>query len=109
MSNCLNCGKPMEMRTVVQLYCSRQCQQEYYRAHKRDVVAARWPSITFTCAKCGRTITTAPGTADRRTRFCSVGCEKKYWRHPPQDSKPHNQTFHSVSDYAAYERRTNEI
>lgn len=83
MSNCLNCGKPMEMRTVVQLYCSKRCQMEYYRTHKREAIDARWPSITFNCAKCGRTVTTEPGSDDRRTKFCSPECEKKYWRHPP--------------------------
>lgn len=87
MNICLNCGKPMEIRTVVQLYCSKKCREEYYRSKDRKVTEANWPSITFACAKCGTVVTTRPDIRDRRTRFCSAACEKKYYRHPPWEIK----------------------
>ncbi len=80
---CLNCGKPMEKRSVVQLYCTTRCRQAYYRTHERARVEERWKPITFKCARCGREVTTEPGTGDRRTRFCGPQCEKRYYRHPP--------------------------
>lgn len=87
MNICLNCGKPMEMRTVVQLYCSKKCREEYYRSKDRKVTEANWPSVTFACAKCGTVVTTRPEIRDRRTRFCSAACEKAYFRHPPWEIK----------------------
>ena len=79
---CLCCGKEYEKKTVTQKYCSVKCQQKYLHKNKAPRV-----SITFTCAyrHCGRTVVTETDRLDRRTRFCSRECEKKYWRHPPQD------------------------
>ncbi len=81
---CRNCGKEFFEKTVMQKYCSVKCQQIYRRTHDLN---AESPAITFSCAKCGKVVTTEPGTGDRRMRFCSAVCEKKYWRHPHWERK----------------------
>ena len=66
-----------------------------------------YPSIEFECSQCGRKVVTVGGTRDKRTRFCSSQCEKKYWRHPPWENDKSRINFRSVDEYARYERRTN--
>lgn len=100
---CLMCGEPFTPLSVNQKYCSARCGARYRRHHD---VSEAWPSITFQCAKCGRLVRTEAGM-DRRTRFCSPECERRYWRHPPSDSPSANQTYRSVGEYASHERRTN--
>lgn len=68
----------------------------------------QYPSITFNCAKCGRTVVTEEGSGDKRTRFCSESCERAYWRHPPYENEASRTNFHSVEEYASWEGRTNE-
>lgn len=99
---CPNCGKEFAERTVVQKFCSTRCGNQYRRRYKPT-----YPSITFRCAKCGRAVET-DGVKDKRTRFCCQECEKKYWRHPPYDNPTCRTNFHSVAEYASWERRTNE-
>lgn len=48
------------------------------------------------------------GIGDRRTRFCSAVCEKKYWRHPSFENTTTRTNFHSLREYQSWERRTNE-
>ena len=36
-------------------------------------------------------------------------CEKKYWRHPHWENPSTRINFHSVEEYASYERITNDI
>lgn len=102
---CPECGKEFAPLTVVQKYCSTACGARYRRKHEGEV---RYPSITFTCAnyKCGRLVVT-DGKKDKRTRFCCAECEKKYWKHPPHEGPALRTNFHSVSEYASWERRTN--
>lgn len=102
---CLNCGKEFTPLTVVQKYCSRSCCDKYRKKHDMNKL---YPSITFTCSQCGRTVTTEGGTKDKRTRFCSVQCEKKFWRHPPWDNPSTRINFRSLQEYESWERRTNE-
>lgn len=78
---CPNCGKEFTMQTVVQKYCSTRCGNQYRRHHK--IV---YPVITFDCANCGKKVVT-DGVMDKRTRFCSQECEKKYWKHHPWDNR----------------------
>lgn len=99
---CPNCGKEFSERTVVQKFCSTKCGNQYRQKHK-----AIYPSITFNCAHCGHTVVT-DGIKDKRTRFCCQECERKYWRHPPYERESNRQNFHSLSEYASWERRTNE-
>lgn len=102
---CRQCGEEFTPATVVQKYCSRLCKERYYRHHD---INAEYPSITFTCAQCGRTVVTEGGAKDKRTRFCCASCEKKFWRHPPWEHETSRTNFHSVEEYASWERRTNE-
>lgn len=100
---CLYCGSSFTPGTVIQKYCSAACGQKYRRRHN---ISEAWPSIEFTCAKCGRTVVTEAGK-DRWTRFCSPECEKKYWRHPPHERESSRQNFRNIREYISYERRTN--
>lgn len=70
------------------------------------------PPVEFDCANCGRHVVTEilkkNGRPDMRRRFCCAECEKKYWRHPPQDRESSRQNFSSIRQYASWEKRTNE-
>lgn len=104
---CPVCGEKFEKIHRLQVYCSETC---YQAADRRKVKAQRLrPSVRFECAHCGKTVITDPESGDKRSRFCSKECERKYWRHPPQDYSPRNQCFQSAGQIAAYEKRTNEI
>ena len=110
---CKECGEEFTPGTVIQKYCCTACARKYCSKHDMD---AEYPSITFTCAECGHTVVTEGGTKDKRTRFCSHECEKKYWKHQTrrdEDSRKHDsgsarQHFHSVGEYLSYEKRDNE-
>lgn len=101
---CLECGAEFTPKTVIQKYCSKRCADRFKSKHDMDVF---YPSITFQCAQCGKTVTTEGGTGDKRTRFCCASCEKKFWRHPHWENPSTRIDFRSVSEYASYERRTN--
>ncbi len=102
---CPECGKHFVPMSVNQIYCSRKCGGRYRIRHKVD---GNYPPVTFTCSQCGREVTTEGGTGDKRTRFCSAVCEKKYWRHPPHDRPSTRTNFRSAAEYVSWERRTNE-
>lgn len=99
---CLECGVKFVPLTVMQKYCCRQCGNRYRQKH--NVVS---PSIIFDCAFCGKTVVTENGTGDRRTRFCSAICEKKYWRHPPFENETSRTNFRSFQEYVNWEKKTN--
>lgn len=101
---CPNCGKMFEPVNSNQLYCCKRCQWTYVNRHKHGVGYA---SVTFTCAMCGHTVVTEGGR-DKRSRFCSPECEKRYWRHPPYECESNRTNFHTIDEYASWERRTNE-
>lgn len=101
---CPNCNEEFSPRAVNQIYCSTRCGDQYRRkhgAHKRI-------SITFNCSNCGRTVVTEPENGDKRTRFCSESCEKKYWKHPPCDYPSTFKNFRSVDEMLGYEKWANE-
>lgn len=99
---CPECGKAFTPQTVTQKYCSRACGDKY----RYKTGGAHRPSITFTCAQCGKNVVTEGGS-DMRTRFCCQSCEKKFWRHPHWETPYTNCTFSSVDRYLSYERKTN--
>ena len=91
---CLNCGERFSAGSVHSLYCSPECGYEYRKKHskvERDKLLH--PSITFTCAKCGKQVVTEEGSKDKRTRFCSKSCERAYWKHPPHESETNNCNY----------------
>ncbi len=81
---CPNCKNEFAPLSVVQKYCCRKCGEEYRKKHSVD---EEYPSITFRCSNCGRLVVTEGGTKDKRTRFCSESCEKKFWKHPHWEHK----------------------
>ncbi len=101
---CLNCGEQFTPLTVIQKYCCKECGNEYRRKHKDEEL---WPSVTFECAECGRTVVTEGGSKDMRSRFCCRSCERKFWRHPHWDNPSTRINFRSMEEYASWERRTN--
>jgi len=103
MPKCLNCGAEFVMRAVNQIYCCKKCAERYVYLHHGGP-----PHIvlSFDCAMCGRPVVTSD-KHDKRTRFCSHECEKKYWRHPPWENETCNVNYRSVGEYLAHERRTN--
>ncbi len=103
---CEYCGAEFSPLAVTQRYCSNKCGYTYRRKHK-DAAQRHFPSVAFNCSQCGRVVVT-DGIRDRRTRFCSAQCEKKFWRHPHWENTATRTNFKSVEAYAAYERRTNE-
>lgn len=104
MSKCLCCGIDFASLSVTQKYCSSSCGKKYRRNHKGENLN---PSVTFNCSQCGKTVVTEDGSGDMRSRFCSASCEKKFWRHPHWENPSARTNFHSVEEYANYERRTN--
>lgn len=103
---CPECKEEFTPMTVVQIYCSRQCGERYRRRNKGKI---KYPSVTFACSQCGKTVVTEEGSKDKRTRFCSASCEKKYWRHPHWENPSTRINFRSLEEYERYEQRTNNI
>ena len=102
---CEYCGADFAPLSVNQRYCSDKCGVAY-RKRNPDAARQHFPIVTFNCSQCGHTVVT-DGLRDRRTRFCSHECEKKFWRHPHWEHSTTRTNFHSVAEYASYERRTN--
>lgn len=104
MKTCPNCGKEFEPTTVQQKYCCKKCCQQYNAKHGEG---ADIEPFDFTCAKCGRVVH-VEGNKDKRSRFCSKECEKKYWRHPPHENPAVRTNFSSIDAYKRWEKKTNE-
>lgn len=81
---CDVCGASYEAVRKSQRYCSQKCRR-YGNRHDEFVRSDIWLSgekeiRRFNCVKCGKVVrVTSPD--DRRTKFCSRRCEKRYWRH----------------------------
>lgn len=71
----------------MRLFCSGSCRTTYSKKAPKERKEADWPSVTFDCAQCGKTVTTTAGGEDRRMRFCSAACRRKYWRHSNEQRK----------------------
>ena len=82
---CPICGKEFEPSCGFQKYCSYQCMHTAHNMHARGKFdyPPREP-FEFDCGHCGKHVVTAPFN-DKRSRFCSKKCEKRYWRHPPKN------------------------
>ena len=103
---CRQCGEEFEPRTVIQKYCSERRGKRYRSEHGKEI-NDEYPRIVFQCAKCNKRVITEGNTRDKRTRFCSAECERKYWKHPPAEGKSPLTEFRSMKEYEAYERRSN--
>ena len=102
---CEYCGADFAPLSVNQRYCSDKCGVAY-RKRNPDAARQHFPIVTFNCSQCGHAVVT-DGIRDRRTRFCSASCEKKFWRHPHWENPATRTNFKNLAAYAAYERRTN--
>jgi DNA-directed RNA polymerase subunit RPC12/RpoP/endogenous inhibitor of DNA gyrase (YacG/DUF329 family) len=102
---CLNCGTEFTALSINQKYCCTTCGARYRWKNRGKLL---YPSVTFSCSHCGKTVVTESGSGDMRTRFCSAVCEKKFWRHPHWENTSNRINFRSADEYASYERRTNE-
>lgn len=100
---CPNCGKEFHTDNYGKVYCCTKCGAQYRAKGGR----ISYPVGTFTCAYCGRAVTTEGGK-DKRTRFCCADCEKRYWKHPPESKPSTIRNFHSAQQYAGYEKWSNE-
>ena len=111
---CLECGIEFAEGTVVQKFCSIRCQRKNQRKRKHISQEERermYPAREFQCAYCGHRVVIQAGiSSDQRTKFCSGQCEKRYWKHPSPRRIPANNrmhTYHSINEYASYERKSN--
>lgn len=81
---CPVCGKIFTAVRRTHIYCSTACRRlAYRRGVNRHGEAKRGRPVirTFCCAKCGRLVKVTD-LRDKRTKFCSVRCERKYWKRP---------------------------
>lgn len=101
---CLNCNEEFIPLSVNQLYCCTKCGVKYRKSHDTSYL---YPSIEFNCTMCGKKVVTEEGLKDKRTRFCSNECEKKYWKHPFYEHESNNTNFHNINHYISWEKRTN--
>lgn len=84
-------------------FCSTECAAKAYKAN----VHVDFPVREFYCAHCGKHVIT-DGKNDRRRRFCCKECEKKYWKHPPENWA-NNTNYHSQQEYESHEQLSNQI
>ncbi len=93
---CIVCGKEFEPNRSWQKYCCPQCK--HYADHHSAEIKSREedteaPVIReFHCRKCG-TLVQVRDHKDFRMRFCSLKCEKAYWKHSHKKA-PENPVFH---------------
>ena len=87
--HCAVCGKPFTPCRQSQKYCSAACRR-YANHHGTGQTVHREDTggtviRSFTCVHCGREVrVTDP--KDGRTKFCSLRCERYYWKHPKSAS-----------------------
>ena len=71
---CPECGTVFELGpfAAAKMFCSDECRK---RSYERNGMYVQ-PEVTFTCDWCGEKVTA--GGTDKRYRFCSLECQKKY-------------------------------
>lgn len=78
---CPSCGKVFTPKRCTQKYCCTKCRRygtrhAFFPPEEEDAPVLR----TFLCARCGAEVRVT-SARDRRKRFCSVHCERMYWKH----------------------------
>ncbi len=81
---CKVCGEEFIPHHPLQKYCSSYCKNKAKRVLD---MKEEWPARIFDCAQCGQRVVTEPGTGDRRTRFCSEECQRKFYRQKARPTK----------------------
>lgn len=69
---CPVCGKEFVANTLNRVYCSSRCLYTVNLKQKRDEYAEEYEPVTFTCAECGKSVTTRCG--DKHRVYCSNSC-----------------------------------
>lgn len=83
------CKKVFETNIAGQKYCSKKCRK-YVGKHKELIHEDDGiPIREFECRECGGRVV-IKSEKDRRSVFCCVAHERKYWRHPERYS--HRET-----------------
>ncbi len=84
---CAVCGRHFLAGRRSQRFCSEACRRlGYRRGLTRHDDAGEGQAIrTFYCEHCGQLVRVT-SLDDRRTKFCSVRCERLYWKHRRKDS-----------------------
>lgn len=86
---CAACGQPFTAKKYDQRFCSAKCRRwgDRHGLAVRPEIPEGAPVIRcFHCARCGALVT-VHDMRDRRRRFCSVRCERLYWKHRKAESK----------------------
>lgn len=83
------CKKTFKPKTLRQKYCSEKCRK-YVSRHSEPIHEDNGiPIKEFECKECGGRVV-IKSEKDRRSVFCCVAHERKYWRHPERYS--HRET-----------------
>lgn len=101
---CVCCHRPLQVAQEWQpgAFCSKACQEWYYN----HFGALPTSGHRFECKECGRTVVT--GDNDRRTVFCSVDCERRFWRRARAERRQrqkHNISLWQIRAEAAENER----
>ena len=101
---CPMCGVEFIAPTPNRVFCNPKCASMYHSRFGKH----GYPIKRFTCdlPGCDKTVVTN-GDDDRRYRFCCIEHARRFWLNPPRNSPYRNQKWHSVEEYASWERRTN--
>ena len=85
---CPVCHKVFEVTGNNHVYCSVRCRKQhyskvYYEAKPKEAAekAGGEEIRRFRCCKCHKLVIVTD-KKDKRRKFCSPVCEKRYWRHP---------------------------
>ena len=90
---CRNCGKEFVSK-LNQVHCSKTCYRRFQERKRKGKVFTdkRAEPVQFNCSQCGKAVS-IEDYSDKRSRFCSMECEKKYWRHPPHENEHCNSNL----------------
>lgn len=109
---CPVCGSQFDAYNLSHIYCSRKCAcHARYKGLNKQYRKAAFIPREFECSCCGHTVT-VDDPKDKRERFCSQACERKYWRDVTRHPGAGNQrisNYHSASEYFSWERKSNEV
>lgn len=72
---CPTCGRAFEANTLQRMFCSPECLYEENLLRQREQYAEQYEPVTFTCAECGKNVTTSCG--DKHRIYCSEACMNK--------------------------------
>jgi len=78
---CPYCGKKFKKSYTYQKYCCIKCRRLFNKNRIKVYPSEGTIIRSFTCKCCGK-IVCVYDLKDRRTKFCSTLCMKRWFRHP---------------------------